>query len=51
MQPGHGKGKVRKTDESVEICRKQVNRDKKPLWMVWECHLQGFLDLYVIIQS
>ena len=26
MRPGHKKGKVRKTDEYVEICRKQANR-------------------------
>ena len=38
--------KIRKTDESVEICRKQAKRDKKPLWMVWKCHLQGFFVLY-----
>lgn len=41
------KEKVRKTDESVEICRKQANRDKKTLWMACECHLQGFLMFYV----
>ena len=28
MCPGHKKGKVRKTDESVEICRNQANRNK-----------------------
>ena len=27
MQPGHRKGKVRKTDECVEICREQENSD------------------------
>ena len=31
IQPGHKKGKIRKTDESVEICRKQANRDN------WRC--------------
>lgn len=28
MRPGRGKGKVRKTDECVEICRNQANRNK-----------------------
>lgn len=31
MRPERKKGKVRKTDESLEICRKQANRDKNPL--------------------
>ena len=50
-RPGHRIGKVRKTDECVEICRNKANIDKKTPEMVCECHLQGFLDLYVIIQS
>ena len=29
MWSGHEKGKVRKTDEHVDICRKQANRDRK----------------------
>ena len=28
MRPGRKKGKVRKTDERVEICRNKANRDK-----------------------
>ncbi len=29
MRPGHKKGKVRKTDECVEVCRNKANRDRK----------------------
>ena len=29
MRLGRGRGKVRKTDECVEICRNQANRDRK----------------------
>ena len=45
MQPGHGKGKVRKTDESVEICRNQANRDKNENPCKWRgCAIcRGFL--------
>ena len=40
-----GKGKLRKTDERVEICRKQANRDQNENPCRWhECAIcRGFM--------
>jgi predicted NAD-dependent protein-ADP-ribosyltransferase YbiA (DUF1768 family) len=44
MRPGHRIRKVRKTDESVEICRKQANRDRNenPCKWRWCAVYRGF---------
>ncbi len=43
--PGHKKGKVRKTDECVEICRNWANRDKNENPCRWRVNAicRGFL--------
>ena len=45
MRPGHKKGKVRKTDEYVEICRNKADRDRNENPCKWRvCVIcRGFL--------
>ena len=44
MRPGHGKGRVRKTDECLEFCRNQAIGDKNenPCKWRWCAVCRGF---------